>query len=344
MIIFDEGHFLKNKDAQRSKAAKMMSMATDGIIQVLTGTAVTSKPIELWNILKILKKEHLVANDWYQFAHSYCGAYRGKYGIVADGATKTLELNRVLRENFYIRREKEDVLGELPPMIEQVVQVPITNKRSIDRAVENFIEYITETKGEGAADKAMSAEHLVRLSELRKLAIQGKMKAIEQWLKEWKECYPTEKVVVFGVHREPLEQLSEKFRSPIINGGINSKKKQEIVKGFIDSDDIFLFANIAAAGTGVDGLQLVSSNMLIIELPWLTSDLTQVKGRLHRSGQTKPPNINYILSDSTIDSEMWSMLEDKERVTEAVNKGIDVKKQGSGMRAVARKVFNKYKK
>ena len=343
MVVFDEGHFLKNKKSQRAKASLKISKNTDGKIQILTGTAIMSKPVEIWNLLVVLKMDKLIAKDWHQFVHRYCGAYRGKFGLVTDGATNILELNRVLRDSCYIRREKEDVLDELPAMIEQVIQMPIANKKAIEKATDDFINYITETKGEEAADKAMAAEHLVALGVLRKLAVEGKLKAIEQWLKDWKECYPDKKVVIFGVHREPLEKLSEKFKSLIINGGVSSKRKQEIVKEWCSNDDTFLFANIDAAGTGVDGLQKVCSNMLIIELPWRTSDLVQVKGRLHRSGQKEPPNINYMLSDETIDTQMWDMLSEKERVTEAVNKGIDVKKQGSGMRAVIKKIL-KFKK
>ena len=37
------------------------------------------------------------------------------------------------------------------------------------------------------------------------------------------------------------------------------------------------------------------------------------------------------------------MLADKELVTEAVNKGIDVKRNGSGMRAVMKKIMKKKK-
>lgn len=343
MVIFDEGHFLKNKKSQRAKASLKISKNTEGKIQILTGTAIMSKPVEIWNLLVVLKMDKLIAKDWHQFVHRYCGAYRGKFGLVTDGATNILELNKVLRDSCYIRREKEDVLDELPAMIEQVLQMPITNKKAIEKATDDFINYITETKGEEAADKAMAAEHLVALGVLRKLAVEGKLKAIEQWLKDWKECYPDKKVVIFGVHREPLEKLSDKFKSLIINGGVSSKRKQEIVKEWCSNDDTFLFANIDAAGTGVDGLQKVCSNMLIIELPWRTSDLVQVKGRLHRSGQKEPPNINYMLSDETIDTQMWDMLSEKERVTEAVNKGIDVKKQGSGMRAVIKKIL-KFKK
>ena len=98
-----------------------------------------------------------------------------------------------------------------------------------------------------------------------------------------------------------------------------------------------------SAGTGVDGLQLVCSNMLIIELPWRPSDLTQVIGRLDRSGQEEPVTVTFALSDDTIDSEMFEMLADKELVTEAVNKGIDIKRNGSGMRAVMKKIMKKIK-
>ena len=99
-----------------------------------------------------------------------------------------------------------------------------------------------------------------------------------------------------------------------------------------------------SAGTGVDGLQNVCSNMIILELPWRPSDLWQVIGRLDRSGQKNSPNIKYLLSDDTIDIQMWEMLQAKEEVITAVNKGQDIKKSESGMRAVMKKLKQKKKK
>ena len=99
-----------------------------------------------------------------------------------------------------------------------------------------------------------------------------------------------------------------------------------------------------SAGTGVDGLQNVCSNMIILELPWRPSDLWQVIGRLDRSGQKRSPNIKYLLSDDTIDIQMWEMLQAKEEVITAVNKGQDIKKSESGMRAVMKKLKQKKKK
>lgn len=336
MAIFDEAHFLKKKDSQRSKIAKRITKP-DLKIQLLTGTATTSKPIELWNLLVMAKKDKQIATDWHQFIRRYCGGYRGKFGWVTDGATNTIELNKKLRETCYIRREKRDVLNELPEITKQVFRVPITNAKEIDRATNDFINYVQETKGDEAMERALEAEHLVALNVLRKLAIDGKMKAIEQYLKDWKES--GKKLVIFGLHREALEYLSTKFKSKLIAGGVSSKKKQEIVKEWISNDDVFLFANIQSAGTGVDGLQTVCSNMLILELPWLPSDLTQVVGRLERSGQKNAVTVTFMLSDENIDQQMWEMLEDKELVTEAVNKGIDIRRNKSGMKAVVKKML-----
>lgn len=342
MTIFDEAHFLKDKKAQRSGAASKIAKVSN-IVQMLTGTAVMSKPVELWNLLVLLKVDKLIAKDWHQYITRYCGGYRGKFGWVTDGATNTLELNRRLREVCYIRREKRDVLDELPDVTKQVLQIPITNKRDIKRALDDFIRFIRETQGDEKADKAMEAEHLVALGALRKLAIEGKMKGIEQYLKDWKQS-GKEKLLIFGLHREQLDYLSTKFKSQLIAGGVSSINKQKIVKDWISNDEQFLFANMQSAGTGVDGLQLVCSNMLITELPWRPSDLTQAIGRLDRSGQEQATTVTYMLSNETIDAEMWSMLEDKEAVTEAVNKGIDVKRQKSGLRAVIKKLLKNAKK
>ena len=161
------------------------------------------------------------------------------------------------------------------------------------------------------------------------------------YLREWSQS--NEKLLIFGLHREPLDILSEKYDSPLIAGGVSSKKKQEIVNDWKTNDKQFLFANISSAGTGVDGLQDICSNMIIIELPWRPSDLWQVIGRLDRSGQTRSPNIKYLLSDDSIDVEMWEMLSKKEEVITAVNKGIDIKKTKSGMKYVMDKLKNKKK-
>ena len=343
--VADEAHFLKEKKSQRSKAFKKIVdpiLKRNGIVQLLTGTATMNKPVELWNLLKLIGKETLIADDWYQYVRRYCNGYQGKFGWNTDGATKTLELNRLLRDNCYIRREKADVLDDMPSLTKQTINVQITNGKAYSHAESDLIGYLMETKGQDAADAAMEAEHLVAISTLRDLAIKGKEKAIIQYLKDWKEA-GNGKLLVFGLHRETLDMLAEKFKGDLIAGGVSSKKKQAIVKKWQKDDNMFLFGNLQSAGTGIDGLQNVSSNMLFLELPWRVSDLTQGYGRLHRSGQKEPVTATFLLCPETIDKQMMEMLSEKEIVTEAVNKGIDVRKSDSGLKNVFKAIKAKNK-
>jgi SWI/SNF-related matrix-associated actin-dependent regulator 1 of chromatin subfamily A len=299
-----------------------------------------NKPVELWNLLLLIDREGCVANDWMQFVTKYCGGYKGKFGWVTDGATNTFQLNQLLRDNCYIRREKRDVLKELPATTKQILNCNITNKKKYQRAVDDFIEFIRQEQGEEKAEKAQEAEHLVAIGQMRKLTIEGKLKAVEQYLKDWKEA-DNGKLVIFGLHREQLDYLSNKFNSKLIAGGVSSKMKSELIEDFQKNDDIFIFGNMESMGTGVDGLQYVCSNMLITELPWRPSDLDQAIGRLDRSGQEVPVTITFMLAEGTIDTDMWDMLAEKELVTEAVNKGIDVKRNKSGMKNVMKRIINK---
>ena len=341
MFIFDEAHFLKEESSQRSKVARMLTKKSGAIIQLLTGTATMSKPSELWNLLVILKVDHLIANSWVEYIQKYCNGHKDKYGWVYSGATHLLELNKALRDTCYLRREKRDVLKELPPVEKVVLEVPITNKRDIDAASENLLDFLLQTRGEEAAESAMGAESLVKLSVLRQLSIQGKLKAIEEFLRDWKPG--GKKLLIFGIHKEPLEYLSTKFGSKLLAGGVTAIKKQEIIQGWISNDDPFLFANISSAGTGVDDLQKVCSNMLVIELPWRPSDVEQIIGRIDRSEQVDPSTIRFMLSEDTIDKQMWKMLEEKEVATTMANQGIDIISEKSGMKVVMKMLLEQNK-
>lgn len=338
MVIFDEAHFLKEKTSQRAKAAKMIVKNVDRV-QLLTGTATMNKPEELWNLLCLIGKEKEISENWEAFVLRYCDGYKGFFGWVTDGASNLMELNKKLRDSCYLRREKSEVLKELPPTTKQILNFSLSNKKAYEKAKKDLISYLLETQGEEKADKAAEAETLVSIGVLRKLSIEGKIKAIEQYLKDWKTAGKP-KLLVFGLHREQLGYLSEKFKCPLIAGGIDSKKKQKIVNDFKKSDDVFLFANMQSAGTGVDGLQEVCSNMLIIELPWRPSDLAQVIARLDRSGQKDPVTVTFALCRDSIDMEMWDMLTEKEVMTSAINQGQNIDKRKTGLKYLLKKILN----
>ena len=190
------------------------------------------------------------------------------------------------------------------------------------KAESGLIDYLSKIDIE-RAEKAENAPHLVKLSTLKELSLKGKMKDIEVFLNEWKEI-SEEKLLIFGVRREPLKKLAEKYRSPIIQGGMTAKDKFDTVQTYRTSYEQFLFANIDAVGTGVDGLQDCCSNLVYIELPDKFTTLDQTNSRLERMGQKNNINVFYLLCPDTIDTYMAELVEGKKKVTDAINKGVDV--------------------
>lgn len=329
-MFLDEAHMCKNRKSLRSEWVAKVAKKSQ-FVYPLTGTLVMNRPSELINILEITGWFKELFHDWQSFVYRYCNAkrrcLRGQFfGWDVSCASNTLELNKIISNACYFRKEKREVLTELPPMIENTVPVHISNMKEYKKAEDSLIEYLEKIDIE-KAEKAENAPHLVKLSTLKDLSLKGKMKDIEVFLNEWKEI-SEEKLLVFGVRRDPLKKIADKYDSPIIQGGMSSKDKFGTVQRFKTSSKQFLFANIDAVGTGVDGLQECCSNLMYIELPDKFTTLDQTNSRLERMGQKNTINVFYLLCPDTIDVYMAELVEEKKKVTDAINKGVDVDVSG----------------
>jgi len=317
-ITADESVFLKNRKSIRTKTFKRISKKIE-YIWLLSGTAISNRPKEIIEPLKILGYYNPVFGGWEEFVFRYCAAYYGDYGLDINGASNTLDLNEKLRRCCYIRRETEDVIKELPPYIENFIEVPYDNKNKHAKAVKDLYGYILSEKGEDAAERSLDAPYLILVNVLKQLSIESKYKYIVNWLNDFKET--GEKLVVFGEHIKPLEDLASHFKCKVINGKTSNKNKLKYVEDFISNDDSFLFGNIQSLGTGVDGLQNISNNILFIELSVVPSDLSQAIARLKRSGQKNVTNVHYMFSKNSVDETIYNTVTDKLAVINAVNKG-----------------------
>lgn len=326
LVIADEIHFLKNRKSIRSKSFKKLIHKVPSVIG-LTGTLIMNRPAELLNILMLIERiKEIAPEDQYHhyFFERYCNMKETNFGMDISGASNIKELNRLLKECCYFQVSKRDALKELPPISENVVECEITNKRAYKKADNDLLQFIEDKfKDQEKVDKAARAEFLVKLSTLKQLSLEGKIKAIKKWVEEWMEANEEEKLLVFASQSAILTKMAGEFKEGLlITGGTTTKKRDEILqKFFLQKESRVLFANIGCLGTGVDGLQKVCSNMAILELPPRPSDLVQVIGRLERSGQENPVTIQYLLSTETIDQDLWEMLKGKKDVTDMLNKG-----------------------
>lgn len=318
--VIDEIHFLKNERAIRSRMAKRICKTIPNVWG-LTGTLTQNRPADLIGPYTVLRRFTEMFNNSLAFKFRYCDAKKTVFGFDWSGASNLEELHELLRMGGYIRRDKRDVLKELPPLVSEYVDVPLSNASEYSEAEENLIKYLNESGQEERVDSALNAEFLVQLNILRQLCIEGKLDFIRKYVKDWLDANENDSLVIFGVHKEPLALLSEEFKCPVIQGGVTPAKRQEIVEGFIARKYRVLVCNIQAAGTGMDGLQQASSNMFFVEYPDRYTDIEQTVSRLERMGQTMPVTVTYLMASGTVDEDYRDMLNDKRSITQTVNDG-----------------------
>ena len=123
--IADESHYLKNRDAKRSKNLIPILMNSKRCI-LISGTPILSRPVELYNILRILRPD--IFHNFNDYANRYCDPSPGKFGVDYNGKSCTSELHFLLSRNLMIRRLKADVLSELPDKRRQKIQIPVDPK------------------------------------------------------------------------------------------------------------------------------------------------------------------------------------------------------------------------
>jgi SWI/SNF-related matrix-associated actin-dependent regulator 1 of chromatin subfamily A len=79
---------------------------------LLSGTPVLSKPVEVFNLMKIIRPD--VHPNFKTFTERYCDPKVNRWGIDYSGSANTAELHYLLQHAYMIRRLKKDVLDELP--------------------------------------------------------------------------------------------------------------------------------------------------------------------------------------------------------------------------------------
>lgn len=335
--IFDESHYCKTPTAQRTKSAVKIAKTapSEGIVLCLTGTPVTNRPAEYASQLMILGKLDKFGGEW-GFYRRYCNAFKDKWGQWhLEGHSNLEELNEKLRSTCYIRRTKEQVLTDLPPIVHDpvVVDGAAAALKEYRKAETDIVEYLVQRAKEIAQElglnprsaavvakiKAESNQHLVRLSVLRRLSAKAKMPAIHEWVES--RVSEGRKVVIAAHHRDIVDELALKYGNLRIQGGMDINEIEAQKHKFMTmscEEAPVMVLSIQAAKTG-HNLQ-VAQDVLFVELPWTPADVDQTYSRCHRLGQKSSVTATYLLCDKTIDEEIYSLIERKRGV---VNQAVD---------------------
>lgn len=335
--VFDESHYCKSMDAQRTKVARKIvkSAQSSAVVLCLTGTPVTNKPAEYAPQLEILGRLDKFGGLW-GFYRRYCAAYRDKWGQWhLEGNSNLEELNDKLRSTCYIRRTKDQVMQDLPPVVHNPLLVDgnASVMKEYARAEADIVAYLVEQAkriaGEmglpiGAAAvrarlRSEAHEHLLRISVLRKISAKAKMDMVHEWIQE--RIGEGRKVVVAAHHREIVNELADKYGGLKIQGQMDVQTVEDMKHKFQNSsceDAPVMVLSIQAAKTG--HTLTASQEVLFVELPWTPADVDQTYSRCHRIGQKGSVTATYMMTNGTIDQDIYALIEKKRKV---VDKAVD---------------------
>jgi len=309
-LIADESHLLKNKGAKRSM---MVHSLARGLLCVmaLTGTPVLNRPEELWNQVRLVRPD-VFPSEW-RFKERYAGFHKGRFGWEAGEPAHLEDLETRLRANLMIRREKSEVLDELPEL--QRITVPLGVDLAEYRKVAGpAVERLRRARKNGT----LSGMSIQDITQLRQEATIAKLEPAKAWIREF--LATSNRLVVFGHHHFALDNLATEFGVPALDGRVSSIKRQEAIDTFQAGEGQLLICGTRAMGQGIN-LQSVSY-CAFLELDWNMAMHEQAESRLHRMGQENAVTAYYLTALRTIDEPMMGMLAVKQEVVER-SMGVD---------------------
>jgi SWI/SNF-related matrix-associated actin-dependent regulator 1 of chromatin subfamily A len=333
LVVADESHLVKSPKAQRTKAVMAITKSVKEVI-FLTGTPLLSRPVEMFTMLNMIDPE--TWGNWYDFTRKYCAGHQDRFGYNTSGTSNPDELHTRIKR-YFIRRQKADVLTDLPPKVRDVRPVPLSPaiRREYDAAEADLASYLFNHKGKQSAEvaSAMAAEQLARLNILRQLTAMGKIDAAKDLIDSILES--GEKVIVFSSFMEPLRALEEKYGDKVvkITGETAVEERGAIVTDFQENPkkQIFL-GGIKSAGVGIT--LTAASNVLFLDYAWTPADMLQAEDRVHRPGQeATSANIYTLHAPNTIDERLLQLLEVKQEAVDTIVEGFSTEEAQESRKA-----------
>lgn len=310
LAIVDEAHYISNTTANRTR---LLNDVLEQIPKVwlLTGTPMTSRPINYFNLLKIV--ESPLTLNWQSYVIRYCKGFQFRVGqrkVWNSSGASNLDELRERTKNLVLRRMKTDIL-DLPEKIVTPIFIDLESKMYKEE-MDDFTR-ITKDKEE----KETLTVTLNRLMRVRQLIAYEKVpytcEIIDKCLEQGK------KVIVLTNFTMTLEMIHEKYKknSVTLDGRMSKERKQEAVDKFQNDDKIKVFiGNIKAAGVGIT---LTAAEVVIMnDLSFVPADHSQGEDRAYRYGQKNSVLVYYPVFDNTIERIIYNILQRKKNVIDQV--------------------------
>lgn len=300
LAIVDEAHNISNKTAKRTQIMNEILKDIPNV-WLMTGTPMTSRPINYFNLLEIVKSP--ITSNWQTYVRRYCGGFRFKAGTKkvwnTSGATNLSEL-REATQNIILRRLKTEIL-DLP---EKIV-TPIYLELFSTYYNEEFDEFLKIAHFQ--KNKESLSITLNRLMKARQIIAIEKLPYTYELIDKFIE--QDKKVIVFTNFTATLDMIHEKYKniSVVLDGRMNKTQKQNSIDKFQTESKIKVFvANLKAGGTGHNLTE--AEGVIMNDLCFVPGDHVQGEDRAFRIGQKNTVLVYYPIFENTIERIIYNIL------------------------------------
>jgi superfamily II DNA or RNA helicase len=283
LLVVDEAHYVKNPNAKRSGAVSRIAADSERVL-FLTGTPIENRVGEFRALVAYLRPE---IADRMGTEHAVLGA----------------KAFRTVAAPVYLRRNQEDVLTELPDLVQvdEWEEFGAEDEAAYRTAVEEG-NFMAMRRAAFAVSQPRGSAKLTRLLEIAKEAMANRRK-----------------VVVFSYFRDVLgvvaEALGPLARGPI-TGSTPTVERQQLVDNFTNADKpSVLLCQIEAGGVG---LNIQAASVVILCEPQVKpSTEAQAVARAHRMGQVRSVQVHRLLIADSVDQRMLELLSAKAALFDA---------------------------
>lgn len=333
--IFDESHYLKNPQSNRSKAARKVVKGA-GFVRVLTGTPSPNHYGDLWGQMVLVNPAAWGAT-FSPFAQRYLvrdPIYPSK--VIAHQNVEELQA-KLLADADIVRRE--DVFGpDTYQVVERLVVMPYEAQLAYNTLVREWVYHHER----GEVDAAHTLKRLTRLQQLtsgylrteEQENIQVHSAKLSAVLADLDEIIASdEKAVIF--HRftwegELYEQaLRERFPSmPVwrIYGETAPTARTDVVNLFREHDGpCIVVAQTKATGIGISLAE--ATHALFVSQSFSFTDEHQARDRIYKPGENRC--ITYYRCAGTVDDFVAAVIDSKSDIHTAVTRA-DIEEMAYG--------------
>jgi SNF2 family DNA or RNA helicase len=311
LVVVDEAHYIKNAQAQRTKLINNFVKDIDRL-WLLTGTPMTSRPIDYYNLLSLVDSP--VSKNWVAYVIRYCNGYQFNAGPRkvwnVMGATNLEEL-RDRTSGTILRRLKEDVL-DLPDKIITPIYLQLKSKE-YEEIVGEYYDWYDKNPEES---KSLTVQ-FSKLTKVRQVIADEKTSHTIELAENIIE--QDKKVIIFCNFTDSLNKIVQHFgKSAVkIDGSMSKELRQHSVDEFQDNPKVkVLVGNIKAAGVGIT---LTAAEVVIFnDISFVPSDMAQGEDRAYRYGQKSNVLVYYPIFHNSVEAIIYDIVNAKKQVIATV--------------------------